>query len=116
MAKTRSQRPERARAIALPPTPANASMITVFSFGADSAMCAAILLSFVRYTLRLKKESCLLGYRLRGDAKPCVLRHPDAFIIFVPDLEALEPVSDRYQSYLFDIFLLRAYFCKCAGN
>jgi hypothetical protein len=47
MAKTRSQRPERASAMALPPTPAKASTMTVFEAGADSAICAAILLEGV---------------------------------------------------------------------
>ena len=51
MANTRSQRPERANAMALPPTPANASTMTVLSFGADSAMCAAILLELVSCAL-----------------------------------------------------------------
>jgi len=38
MAKTCDQRPERARAMAFPPTPAKASMMMVDDFGADSAM------------------------------------------------------------------------------
>jgi hypothetical protein len=47
MAKTRSHRPERARAMALPPTPAKVSTMIVFSLGADSPICAAILLGYV---------------------------------------------------------------------
>lgn len=47
IAKTCSHLPERANAMAFPPTPANASIMIVFSVGADSAICAAILLDAV---------------------------------------------------------------------
>lgn len=56
-------------------------------------MCAAILLELVRHVLILDRRSYLLRYRLWGDTEPCIFRHPDAFVVLVPDFEALEPVS-----------------------
>lgn len=52
MAKTCSHLSERAKAMEFPPTPANASIMTVLSLGVDSAICAAILLQFVRINQR----------------------------------------------------------------
>lgn len=95
IAKTRSQRPERAKAIALPPTPANASMITVFSFGADSEMCAAILLELVSDLLGLSEGSYVLCDGLWGNTKPGIFCHPYTFIVLVPDLVPLKPISNN---------------------
>jgi hypothetical protein len=93
MAKTRSHRPDRARAMAFPPTPAKASTMTVFSFGADSAMCAAILLDHVNCS-HFGGRGVLLCDGFWCDAKPRVFGHPDALIIVLPDLESLKPISE----------------------
>lgn len=72
IAKTRSQRPERASAMAFPPTPANASIITVADLGADSAMWAAILLDGVSWNSRLHGEMAwfVLCDGFGSDAEP----------------------------------------------
>jgi hypothetical protein len=79
--------------MALPPTPAKASTMTVFSLGADSAMCAAILLEDVKKEYGMRMRCDVLCDGLWSHAEPGVFGHPDAFVVFLPDLEALEPVS-----------------------
>jgi hypothetical protein len=71
--------------------------MTVLSFGADSAMCAAILLVHVSLSTN-GKDVELLGDRFWSYTKPGIFGHPDALIILLPDLEALVPVSALHQS------------------
>lgn len=39
----------------------------------------------------------VLCYGLWGDAEPGIFGHPDAFVVLIPDLEALEPIPMRGQ-------------------
>lgn len=98
MANTRSQRPERASAIVLPPTPANASMITVFSFGADSAMWAAILLELVR---RLRRHSGEDAYFAMGSG---VTPNHASSVIQMP-FSYLSQILNRWNQYLHSVNL-----------
>lgn len=93
MAKTCLKRPERAKAIALPPAPAKASMMIDFEEGPPVLMCSAMRLSLTldRWYEIVGREE-VLGYGFGGHAEPHVVGHPDAFVVTGPDVVALMPV------------------------
>jgi hypothetical protein len=94
MAKTCSHLPERAKAMAFPPTPANASIMMVFSFGVDSARCAAILLDRVS-TLTEYQDNML--YLAIGSG---VTPYHESSVIHIPLLYACH-IRNLWFQYLF---------------
>lgn len=88
-----SQRPLLAKAMALPPAPAKASIMAVLLAGAALATCSAILLQQpFSYFGQSDTAALLPCNRLGCDAEPCIIGHPDAFVVLIPDVVALVPI------------------------
>lgn len=82
MAKTRSHRPESAKAMAFPPAPQNRSISVVLVGGAAAAMCSAILLDATLDFVGDCRACSLHCYCFWCDAEPGVVREVDALVVF----------------------------------
>jgi hypothetical protein len=76
--------------MALPPTPAKASIMIAFSVGAACAMCSATFLrGLVSEGTELGYEQGGLCYGLRGHAEPCFLGHANTMVVTGEDAVSL---------------------------
>jgi hypothetical protein len=51
-----------------------------------------------------------------SDTEPGVFCHPYAFIVLLPDLETLEPISRTLVNLCMKLLMGHAYFLRCSGN